>query len=221
MALAQECAPLVHPLTVGYLVAGESSNNPYAINVNYGGPQLVRQPRNLDEAQATVDWLERHGANFDVGLGQVNSANFRRLGLTGGALLDPCTNLRASQAVLADCYAMAAKAVGQGQKALLRAVSCYNTGSQRRGFENGYVRRFVSLAEAYPVPALSGAGVATANDLLVSGPNSGSRQDKKSRITDGRDTSSAPVGGGDDGADDGAFSDADPGAFGEARKEPP
>jgi len=204
MELARECAPQIHPMTVGYLVAGESNNNPFAINVNRGA-QLVRQPRNRDEAQATIYWLDRRGANYDVGLGQVNSANFQKLGVTGESLLDPCTNLRASQAVLSGCYATAAKTVGQGQFALLRAMSCYNTGSQRRGFDNGYVGRFVSIARAYPVPALSGAVVA--NDAIVSRA-AGDAQAKTNKRASQSDS-------------DGAFSNADPGAFGQAQQESP
>lgn len=204
MELARECAPQVHPMTIGYLVAGESNNNPFAININHGA-QLVRQPRSRDEAQATIYWLDRRGANYDVGLGQVNSTNFRRLGVTGESLLDPCTNLRASQAVLSDCYASAAKSVGQGQAALLRAMSCYNTGSQRRGFDNGYVGRFVSIARAYSIPALSGAVVA--NDSLVTQAAGDAHAKTNKRA-------SRPSG-------DGAFSNADPGAFGEAQEESP
>lgn len=196
MALARECSPQVHPMTMSYLVAGESTNNPFAINVNHGA-QLVRQPRSRDEAQATIYWLDRRGANYDVGLGQVNSNNFRKLGVTGAALLDPCTNLRASQAVLTDCYATAAKTVGQGQAALLRAMSCYNTGSQRRGFENGYVSRFISIAQTYTVPALSGAGIANDTLLPQASKTADSAQEKKKRAAKGYDDGAQPDAGPD------------------------
>ncbi|WP_044359413.1 lytic transglycosylase domain-containing protein, partial [Burkholderia pseudomallei] len=111
--LARTCAPDVHPLTVAYLVSAESRNNPYAINVN-GGRSLPRAPRNEQEARAAIDWLDQRGWNYDVGYAQINSANFRSLGLTGAQLLDPCTNLRASAQILGDCYARAVQAVGEG-----------------------------------------------------------------------------------------------------------
>jgi type IV secretion system protein VirB1 len=219
MQLARECAPQVHPMTVGYLVAGESSNNPLAININRGAA-LARQPRDRAEAEQTVAWLERHGANFDVGLGQVNSANFRTLGLRGSDLLEPCANLRASQTVLLDCYGKASKSVGPGQPALLRALSCYNTGSQVNGFTNGYVRRFVQIAKAYPVPALD-----------VSGPGGGDMPPATLNVGTGS-TAAAPVAAAAGGMvgkngrriakdSDGAFSQIDPGAFGESPSDPP
>lgn len=150
--LARTCAPDVHPLTVAYLVSAESRNNPYAINVN-GGRSLPRAPRNEQEARAAIDWLDQRGWNYDVGYAQINSANFRSLGLTGAQLLDPCTNLRASAQILGDCYARAVQAIGEGQGALQRALSCYNTGSQSRGFNNGYVKRVVAQVKL-KIPAL-------------------------------------------------------------------
>jgi type IV secretion system protein VirB1 len=152
LELARTCAPDVHPLTVAYLVSAESRNNPYAINVN-GGRSLPRQPRNEQEARAAIDWLDQRGWNYDVGYAQINSANFRSLGLTGAQLLDPCTNLRASAQILGDCYARAVQVVGEGQGALQRALSCYNTGSQSRGFNNGYVKRVVAQVKLQ-IPAL-------------------------------------------------------------------
>ena len=150
--LARTCAPDVHPLTVAYLVSAESRNDPYAINVN-GGRSLPHQPRNEQEARAAIAWLDQRGWNYDVGYAQINSANFRSLGLTGAQLLDPCTNLRASALILGECYARAVQAVGEGQGALQRALSCYNTGSQSRGFNNGYVKRVVAQVHL-KIPAL-------------------------------------------------------------------
>jgi type IV secretion system protein VirB1 len=150
--LARTCAPDVHPLTVAYLVSAESRNNPYAINVN-GGRSLPHPPTNEQEARDAINWLDKRGWNYDVGYAQINSANFRSLGLTGAQLLDPCTNLRASAQILGDCYARAVQAVGEGQGALQRALSCYNTGSQSRGFNNGYVRHVLAQVRL-KVPAL-------------------------------------------------------------------
>ncbi|ANJ86815.1 hypothetical protein MB84_30795 (plasmid) [Pandoraea oxalativorans] len=142
----------MHPLTVAYLVSAESHNNPYAINVN-GGHSLPRPPTNERDARAAIDWLNRRGWNYDVGYAQINSANFRSLGLTGAQLLDPCTNLRASAQILGDCYSRAVLAVGEGQGALQRALSCYNTNSQTKGFANGYVKHVVAQVRL-KVPAL-------------------------------------------------------------------
>ncbi|KAA0073139.1 traL protein (plasmid) [Paraburkholderia sp. T12-10] len=152
LALARTCAPDVHPLTVAYLVSAESHNNQFAINVN-GGHSLDRQPTTEQEARDALAKLDARGWNYDVGLAQINSANFRSLGLTGTQLLDPCTNLRAGAQILSDCYDRAVQQVGQGQGALQRALSCYNTGNQQKGFANGYVKRVVAQVKL-KVPAL-------------------------------------------------------------------
>jgi type IV secretion system protein VirB1 len=150
--LARTCAPDVHPLTVAYLVSAESHNSQYAVNVN-GGHSLPKPPTNEQEARRAIDWLNERGWNYDVGYAQINSANFRSLGLTGAQLLDPCTNLRASAQILGDCYARAVQVVGEGQGALQRALSCYNTGSQSKGFANGYVKHVVAQVKL-KIPAL-------------------------------------------------------------------
>ncbi|WP_369073005.1 lytic transglycosylase domain-containing protein [Burkholderia gladioli] len=152
LALARTCAPDVHPLTVAYLVSAESHNNQFAINVN-GGHSLDRQPTTEQEALDALAKLDARGWNYDVGYAQINSANFRSLGLTGTQLLDPCTNLRAGAQVLGDCYARAVQQVGEGQAALQRALSCYNTGNQQKGFANGYVKRVVAQVKL-KIPAL-------------------------------------------------------------------
>ncbi|HBV4265978.1 TPA: lytic transglycosylase domain-containing protein [Klebsiella pneumoniae] len=159
MALAKRCAPEVHPLTVGYLVSHESRNNPYAINVNVPKgtkSPLARQPRSLDEAVKTAKWLTANGYNFDVGLGQINSANFQKLNVSSSDLFDSCKNLSASQSVLMYCYQLALKDYAPGQPALRHALSCYNTGSLTAGFKNGYVSLVVAqTGQSKPViPAL-------------------------------------------------------------------
>jgi type IV secretion system protein VirB1 len=152
VALARTCAPDVHPLTVAYLVNAESHSRQFAINVN-GGNSLDHQPTTEQEARETIAKLDARGWNYDVGYAQINSANFRSLGVTGTQLLDPCTNLRAGAQILGDCYTRAVQQVGQGQAALQRALSCYNTGNQQKGFANGYVARVVAQARL-KVPAL-------------------------------------------------------------------
>lgn len=150
--MARTCAPDVHPLTIAYLVSAESHNNPFAVNVN-GGHSLDRQPATERQARDALARLDARAWNYDVGYAQINSANFRSLGLTGTQLLDPCTNLRAGAQILGDCYTRAVHQVGEGQAALQRALSCYNTGNQRKGFANGYVKRVVAQVKL-KIPAL-------------------------------------------------------------------
>ncbi|WP_430421946.1 lytic transglycosylase domain-containing protein [Methylibium petroleiphilum] len=153
LALALACAPQVHPTTAQALVSVESGFNPYAIGVVGGA--LVRQPRTRAEALATIDTLRAAGWNYSVGLGQINVANFARLGLTPATALDPCTSLTAMQAVLAECY-LRALPKAESQTALRRALSCYYSGNFVTGMRHGYVGRVVASARslaARPAPA--------------------------------------------------------------------
>ncbi|MDU9042786.1 lytic transglycosylase domain-containing protein [Pseudomonas corrugata] len=160
MELAKKCAPNVNPLTMGYLVNHESASIPFRLNVN-GGHKLPMDPKNEEEAKQVIEWLQARNYNFDVGYGQVNSANFEGLGVTAENMLDGCNNLRASAVVLTGCYERASKTMGEGQKALRHALSCYNTGSQTKGFANGYVAKVESQMltnQQITIPALVSEG---------------------------------------------------------------
>jgi type IV secretion system protein VirB1 len=133
MELVLSCAPLIAPDTALALIRTESGGNPYAIGVV--GNALVRQPRTAAEALVTVNALERSGWDFSVGLGQINKRNFTRLGLTNTSALDPCTNLRAMQTILADCFSRAGRVGAAGEQIQLRrALSCYYSGNFKTGF---------------------------------------------------------------------------------------
>jgi type IV secretion system protein VirB1 len=147
-SLAQQCAPGVNPTTLQAVVRTESSFNPFAIGVV--GGRLVRQPRNRDEAVATVKALDAAGWNYSMGLSQINRYNLSKYGMNANAAFDPCANLRAGSAILSDCYSRASARMGSGQDALRAAVSCYYSGDFKRGFvrasgTSSYVQRVVSF----------------------------------------------------------------------------
>lgn len=150
VALAQECAPWVAHETMAAIVKTESAFRPLAIGVN-GGAKLTRQPENKAEAVVTAKWLIANGYNIDMGLGQVNSANLGKTGLTVEDAFDPCKNLAAAATILHWNYQAASRKVGGEQAALHAALSAYNTGSFTRGFSNGYVQKVVN--NAGPTPA--------------------------------------------------------------------
>lgn len=161
VALAQECAPWVAHETMAAIVKTESAFRPLAIGVN-GGARLARQPANKAEAVATANWLLANGYNIDMGLGQVNSANLGKTGLTVEDVFDPCKNIAAAATILHWNYKAASRKVQGEQAALQAALSAYNTGSFTRGFANGYVQKVVSNAGvaptvplAAPIPLLS------------------------------------------------------------------
>lgn len=136
--ITQSCSPSVHPAIVNAIVATESNFNPFAIGVNRGS-RLAHQPTSYASAVTTAKHLIATGANIDLGLGQINSANLHWLGLSVEQALEPCTNLKALQHVYLYCYDKAGNQ-GLGTR-MQRAFSCYNTGDMTKGFKNGYVAK--------------------------------------------------------------------------------
>jgi type IV secretion system protein VirB1 len=120
------------------IVRVESGGNAIALAVN-GAVELVRAPRDLNDAVAMARWLAAHGYNFDAGLAQVNSANLARLGLDTSSVFEPCANLRAASRVLEECHERALQRSDDEERAIAAALSCYNTGHFTRGVRNGYV----------------------------------------------------------------------------------
>lgn len=159
-ALASQCAPTVAPATVLAIVQTESSGEPFALNVN-GGRQPARQTNAVDAAATARRYLAA-GYSVDLGLGQINSRNMRWLGLTWETVFDPCTNVAALAHVLTTNY-NAVKAGRDPQSALRVALSMYNTGSQTRGFRNGYVAKVVGNAGV----ASSGVSYATTMPIFA------------------------------------------------------
>lgn len=154
LALADQCAPGVHPATVAAIVQVESARQPYAIGVV--GGRLIRQPRNLQEAVATAESLERQGWNFSIGIAQINRYQLAAQGLDYRTAFDPCSNLRASASILRACYAQALPAHRHEQQALQAALSCYYSGNFRRGQQSdgpqqgSYVQRVWQAARLLP-----------------------------------------------------------------------
>jgi type IV secretion system protein VirB1 len=143
LGLASQCAPNVAPQTVAAIVHTESRGNPFALNVNRSrqpAPQLTAA-----DAVATAQRYVASGYSVDLGLGQINSRNMRKLGLTWATVFDPCTNIAALGQILTQSY-LAVIGGRQPQTALRLAISLYNTGSTSRGFRNGYVAKVVGNA---------------------------------------------------------------------------
>lgn len=145
LALSNQCAPQVAPQTMAAIAHVESRFNPYAIGVNRGD-RLPRQPRTREEAIRTARGLLAQGKNIDLGLAQINSANMTWLNLSVEDAFDPCKNLAAGARVLTANYRSVVARAPTQQHALRVALSMYNTGSQSRGFGNGYVRKIEDAA---------------------------------------------------------------------------
>ncbi|NCU67966.1 lytic transglycosylase domain-containing protein (plasmid) [Acidovorax sp. 210-6] len=155
IALAQQCAPTVHPQTIAAIVKAESAFREFAIGINKRTAVLKRQPQTKAEAVATAKDLITRGHNIDMGLGQINSDNLPRLGITVDDVFDPCKNLAAAATILTNNYI---RAPGEPQEALKKALSAYNTGDFAKGLRNGYVSKVTTanqqIAQGYTVPAI-------------------------------------------------------------------
>jgi type IV secretion system protein VirB1 len=162
--LAQQCAAEVATEAVVPLVVTESGGDDLSINVNRG-PRV--RAGSVTEGAALVRRYMAQGYTVDVGLAQINSANFARFGVTVEQAFDPCTNLRLASSVLQEGYGLASRHY-TGLDAISATYSLYNTGTLTRGFRNGYVGRVWSAASgigniqsAPPVPGAPPAAVAT------------------------------------------------------------
>lgn len=135
------CPELAVPKEVmRHVVQVESSYNPYAIGVV--GGHLVRQPKNLREALATVRMLEREGYNFSLGLAQVNRHNLRKYGLDSyEKAFQACPNLQAGSRILAECHDRSGGDWG-------KSFSCYYSGDFSTGFRHGYVQKVYASMRA-------------------------------------------------------------------------
>jgi len=158
-ALAQQCAPEVATEAVVPLVVTESGGDDLSINVNRG-PRV--RASTVAEGAALVRRYMAAGYTVDVGLAQVNSANFARLGVTVEQAFEPCTNLRLASSMLQEGYGLASRHYS-GLDAISATYSLYNTGTLTRGFRNGYVGRVWSAA--------SGMGSIAAPPLVPTSPN--------------------------------------------------
>jgi type IV secretion system protein VirB1 len=134
------------------IIQSEGGDNPMALHVDgLAGSQPLAST--AEEAAALARRYIAAGLSVDLGPAQVNSRNLAAFGLTIEQALDPCTNVRTGGAILTAFYAAAVARVGEGQAALLQAISAYNTGSPYRGFSNGYVARVTHIPNL-PMPAM-------------------------------------------------------------------
>lgn len=142
--LAQKCAPEVSAEAVVPLVITESGGNSLAIDVDRG-PRV--RASSVSDAAAMARRYIAAGYTVDVGLAQINSGNFGRLGVTPEQALDPCRNLSLASTLLQESYGAASRRFS-GLEAISATYSLYNTGTLNRGFLNGYVGRIWRVASA-------------------------------------------------------------------------
>ncbi|MEX3555978.1 MAG: lytic transglycosylase domain-containing protein [Burkholderia gladioli] len=166
---------------MGKIVKVESRGRQYALAD--AGPKglpwkgvrekMVRSyfPTNADEAEQIATRLIAANHIVAIGLSQVSSENLRRFGLNVRQVLDPCTNLRTGSTILTEFYLKARKTIADPDRAILAAISAYNTGNFTSGFSNGYVKSVVDAKALNEptVPAMVGAEI-PGNDYASASP---------------------------------------------------
>jgi type IV secretion system protein VirB1 len=177
LQLAAAHAPSVAPETLAAFAQNESGLNPNAVHDNTTG--LTTYPETAAAAMELATSLLAQGHSLDLGIMQINSANFVNTGLTVAAAFDPGLSLRAGAQILVAAYQQCRRGGQIAPQAALRcAASVYNTGREQAGILNGYQAR-VWRAAAQIVPAIQTAGIepgsqpqsATADDVVAPRPH--------------------------------------------------
>lgn len=145
--LYQDCIYHVHPTTVVQIIKNESSFNPIAINVNTLKGQTsprYKPPKTAQEAIRLAEYYVSLGHSVDLGFMQVNTNNLDYYGVTIADMFEPCRNINIGSRILYENYQRALKRNPDPSQALQIALSYYNTGSPSKGFENGYVDKYIN-----------------------------------------------------------------------------
>lgn len=145
IALIMACAPNVAPVTIEAIMQVESDRNPLAVNINTKQGEPFRHSitiRTERDAVRLVRLAMAAGHTVDMGPMQVNSTHLKRFGYTIDDMFVPCKNISAGASIIERAYINALAKYKNEQLALMVALSVYNTGSESKGFENGYVSRY-------------------------------------------------------------------------------
>lgn len=147
-ALVQQCSPHINPKVAAAIVHTESRFNPFAIGVVGGA---VKQPTNINTAVQAVRELSKAGANYSVGIAQINQSNFAKYGLNESNMFDPCSNLRVGASIFNDCLNLAAKTYPKTtyDGKLRLAASCYYSGNFKGGFRQDFAGQPPYVAKFY------------------------------------------------------------------------
>ncbi len=152
LALLQQCAPQVAPVTMAAIVQTESGGWPWTIHDNTTGQSS--RFRSQAQAVAMARILIAQGHKLDIGLAQIDSGNLIWLGLTVQQVFSPCTNLRAAQRILIGAYRQAG---ANGTQSLDGAFQAYNSGNTNG---DGHYARVVYHQAGVEVPAIPGGQLA-------------------------------------------------------------
>lgn len=119
----RRCAPDVHPKTMSVLAREMSGGNVWSAG-RVGG--RIYASSTYEGAVRLISRWRSEGVNFNVGLMQINPSVLARYGLSAEEALEPCTNIHAAAAVLADAWESEVKRTpASPQLALANALEAY------------------------------------------------------------------------------------------------
>jgi type IV secretion system protein VirB1 len=153
IVILQQCAPDVHPMVMQRIMHVETQNKPNAIGFrilkNKQDYRLPNQPKTLEEAKHTANWLYQNGYRYDLGIAQVNSANFARFGVVPDDMFNECKNINVASKILLEFYNNAKRYYADEQQALQAAISSYNSGKFNSTAGRQYVSKIMDVNIQY------------------------------------------------------------------------
>lgn len=174
LSLFLQCAPNVAPETLNAVVNVESAGKPFVVaNVT---DNTSHSFDDKGRAVAFLNDLTRKNKNYSAGLMQINSANFKWLGVSNENIFDSCTNIKAGGKVLQQCWLKAKASELDDQKTLRNALSCYYSGNFVRGYKKektdgrSYIERIENKAVARVSGTVPAIRVNGQNDVIDSAP---------------------------------------------------
>ncbi|EFO4793566.1 lytic transglycosylase domain-containing protein [Campylobacter coli] len=142
IALIEQCKnPNVETQIIQNIIQVESNNQQFAINVNKIGSFILN---NKKEAENLANHFIEGGYSVDIGLMQFNSNNLKSSLFSHysiGDLFDTCKNIKAGSDIFYLAYEATDEKLSEEER-VNQALSIYNTGNLKDGFNNGYVAKY-------------------------------------------------------------------------------
>lgn len=158
--LILHCSSGVDPLILQSLIVQESARHPYAIHD--GKTHKSHFPKSREAAIQLAKQLREKGHRLDIGLAQINTQNFKWLGLTIETAFNPCTNLKASSTVLKEAMNRTPN--------LREQLSIYNSGKTTSKKGLSYADKIIRRAKATSEPTATNKGKSYIKPLFVKKP---------------------------------------------------
>lgn len=142
LALMNQCQNVVDTSVLMSIANLESSRDEFAVGIV--GLTSTFKPKDKAEAIQYIKELDKSGANYSVGLMQVNKHNFSQYGLTLDTAFDHCKNIEAGAKIFNECFQRAkVRSPNKSNDDLLNdSASCYYSGNFTRGYKKEENRKF-------------------------------------------------------------------------------